>query len=159
MEIKVTNFVLTDHFCGPNNEPSLNFIYPALQEFKKVKAPVSVAYNIIKSIGAVEKALADYENTRKAICEQLCDKDKKDNPIIESGKYKFSDENYREFQKKWHELLNTEVLIDIWSFPKKDTEDIKEINIYCYETLMKYGFIKEEVKTEMKPSNGNTDKK
>lgn len=156
MEIKATNFALTDHF--PKGAPRLDFIFPALQEFKKLKAPVSVAYSIIKSIGAVEKALIDYDETRKIICESLCDKDNNDKPVIEGGKYKFSGENLAEFNAKWNELLNTKVSIEIRQINQEDINHIDEVNIACYETLMKFGFIKDE-DSKIVHLNGKADKK
>lgn len=157
MEIKVTNFALTDHFV--QGTLKLDFIFPALQEFKKLKVPVNVAYNIIKSISAVEKALIDFDETRKAICESLCDKDEKGKPISENEKYKFTESNLIEFNTKFNELLNTEVVIDIRQINQKDISHIEEVNITCLETLMKFGFVKDEEDLKVVHLNGKADKK
>lgn len=147
MRIEVTNFSLNNPFKNENKsgENQLIFIYPALIEFKKLKAPTNVAYNIVKSIKSVEQAIQDYDNTRISICESLCDRDAQDKPIIENGKYKFTTERQIEFQEKWQELLNTKVSIDIFEIKQSDVNNIKEINISCYETLLGYGFIKDDI--------------
>ena len=146
MEIKVTNFILADHFASPNTPHRLEFIFPSLQEFKKLKVPTNTAYNIIKSIGVVEKVLKEYNDTRVMICESLCEKDEKGNPKVENNKYVFTKENQNEFNNKWTDLLNTEINLDIWQINQSDLSHIKEMNITCYETLLKYGFIKEDTK-------------
>ena len=113
-----------------------------------------MAYNVVKSIGAIEKALYDYNSTRIAICETICEKNEKGECIKDNGKYKFVGDGYSEFSKKWLELLDTEILLNIFPINQKDIADIKEINITCYETLMKHGFIQEDVKVDVKPTNG-----
>lgn len=159
MEIKVTNYLLTDHSLTLDLQAKMRFIHPALQEFKKLKVPVSVAYNIIKSIGVVERAIKDYDSTRIAILESLCEKDAKGTSVVEEGKYKFSGNNHSEFNKKWQELLNVEISLEIFPISHKDIVDIKEINISCYETLMKYGFIQEDIQLDEKPTNGKASRK
>lgn len=144
MEITATNFELTDHYLAPGNEPRLEFIYPALQEFKKIKTSVPVAHNVVKSIGSVEKALADFNSTRTVICEQLCERDAKGECVKEGGKYKLSVENQIEFNIKFRELLNTEIKLDIFPINQSEISAIKEINIACYETLLRHGFIMED---------------
>ena len=151
MEIKVTNFILNNPFGVKQLDAQLMFIYPALQEFKKLKTPTIVAYNVVKSIGVVEKALKEYETTRITICESLCEKDKDDKPVIEGKIYKFTEENKKEFQLKWTELLNTEITLDIFPINQSDIDSLKEINIHCYETLLNNGFILDD-------SNKNTGK-
>ena len=143
MEIKATNFFLNNPFATPDSEVQLGFIYSALQEFKKLKVPVSTACNVVKSIASVEKAIKEYETTRLIICESLCNKDENGKPIVEENKYKFTKESHDEFNRKWQDLLNTEITLDIWQINQSDIKDVKEINISCYETLLKYGFIVE----------------
>lgn len=142
MQVKITNSVLNAPY-NINAEQSLSFIYPALLEFKKIKVPVPVAYNIIKSIGVVEKAIKDFQETRISICETLCEKDGDNKSITNSDKYKFTEENKKEFDSKFKELLNSEIIIDIFPINNSDIISVKDINISCYETLLKHGFIKE----------------
>ena len=151
MEIKVKNYLLKN----PNSEQSENelvFIYPALQEFKKIKTPTKVAYSIVKTIGIVEKAIKEYEKTRIAICESLCEKDEKEKPIIEKNAYKFTEENKAEFNLKLNELLNTEITLDIFRINQSDIDNLKEINIACYETLINNGFINDDINKPDSPT-------
>lgn len=138
MEIKIKNFFLKDSFSESKND--LSFFYNALQEFKKLKAPVSVASNTVKTIGVLEKALTEYEGTRAVLCEGLCERDDNDNPVVENNNYKFTEENKKEFNLKFNELLNTEIALDICNVKQDDIKGL-DINIACYETLLKYNFI------------------
>lgn len=145
MEIKVTNFTLIDHFKNPNIDSS-NFILPALNEFKKCKMIVSVASKIVKNISTVNTALLECDKIRIVIAESLCERDG-DKPVtvVNNGvsKYKFSDEGYKEFNEKWVQLLNTEITIDITPINELDIENL-EVNVACYQTLVRHGFIKEK---------------
>lgn len=161
MEIKIKNHSLENTFNSKNHESDMEFIYPALLEFKKLKAPVNVAYNIVKSIKVVEQACKDYNDTRISICESLCEKDETGKTSMQDGKYKLAEENTIEFQNKWEELLNTEIILDIFPVRQSELKGINEVNICCYETLMRTGFIIDDTKVEVKPviANGKADKK
>lgn len=150
MQVKITNFFLKNPFSTDNKEPNMMFVYSALHEFKKLKTPTTVAYNVVKSIGVVEKSVKECESTRVALCESLCEKDAEEKPIIEKNNYKFTEENKKEFHVKWQELLNTEITLDIFPINKSDIENVKEINIACFETLLKHGFIKDDTISEEK---------
>lgn len=160
MQIKTTNFLLKNPYVSPNPDSNLSFIYPALQEFKKLKTPARVAYNIIKSIGAVEQAMKQCDDTSTTILKSLCDNDENGNPISESGKYKFSENNLEEFNNKIQDLLNSEITIDIFPINQSDISNIPEVNIQCYETLMIHGFINDDTVQVEKPIlNGKATKK
>lgn len=154
MEIKIINGLLDspEYFTG---EQKLNFIYPALLDFKRLRTSVQVAYNIVKSIKEVERAIKEFTDTRLSICESLCDKDENDKPKVENRKYVFSDEGQKEFNQKFQQLLNTEITLNIWPVDNEEILAIKDINITTYETLLKHGFIKESIQPSL---NGKADK-
>lgn len=156
MIITVTNFRLKNSKNSFAFDDNLFFISSAFASFKRLKTSTKVAYNTVKSVKAVEEAIKDYEKTRISICESLCDKDLKGRPIIENGNYKFSEEAKREFDLKFEELLNQEITIDIFPIKQEEIEDLKDINIECYQTLSEIGFIQiDEIKEHKIKSNGN----
>lgn len=159
MKITTTNFVLKDHFSPTTQPPMLEFIHPALKEFSRLKLPVPIASKMTKNITAVETAISEYEKTRISIAESSCEKDKDEKPITENNNYKFSEEGLKEFNTKLNELLNTEITLQIKVINESEIEKL-EINGTCYQTLVKYGFIKEkEEPSDKVKSNGQADKK
>ena len=146
MKITVKNFVLTDYNRDTNQPAMLEFIYPALKEFSRLKLPVPIASKVTKDIMRVEDALTEYNKIRISIAESLCEKEN-DKPIIKDNNYQFSEEGKKEFQEKRLELLNSEVTLDIKVIDESEIEKF-EINATCYHTLVKYGFIKEKEEVE-----------
>lgn len=160
MEIKTTNFLLKNPFDTKNSDSKLFFIHPALQEFKKLKTPTKVAYNIVKSISSVEGALQEYEKTKIAICESLCERDERDIPVAKSGRYVFSEDSEKELNIKVGELMNSEITLNIFPVNQSDINDVKDMSIECYETLMRHGFIIDDTELpEMQVLNGKASKK
>lgn len=159
MKITVTNFILKDYYSPINQAPLLEFIHPALKEFIRLKIPVPIASKMTKNITAVETAISEYEKTRISIVESLCEKDENEKPVTENNNYKFSEEGLKEFNHKLNELLNSEITLEIKVINESEIEKL-EINGTCYQTLAKYGFIKEKEEPSDKVKlNGQADKK
>lgn len=139
MELKIKNFFLQDTF-SPNRDDK-SFLWNALNEFKKLKVSIPVAYNTIKTINNINKALEEYNAIRISIADELCEKTADGNKVIENNQYKFSEENLKEFNTKINDLLHTEVNIDVWSIKQSQIDNLKDIEINVYETLVIYNFI------------------
>lgn len=139
MEIKIKNFFLQDTF-SPNRDDK-SFLWNALNEFKKLKVSIPVAYNTIKTINNINKALEEYNAIRISIADELCEKTEDGKKVIENNQYKFSEENLKEFNTKINDLLHTEIYLDVWSIKQSQIDNLKDIEINVYETLVKYNFI------------------
>lgn len=146
MKIKVENYFLRDPVIQTNGSQNMGFIIVALNEFKYLRASTRVAYNIIKSFREVERAIKDLEETRIAVCQSLCQKDEEGNLIQINNQFQFSEDGKIEFATKYQELLQQVVELDIFPIQNSDINDLPNVSVAAYETLLKFGFIQEEEK-------------
>jgi hypothetical protein len=78
----------------------------------------TVAFKLKHNMSAVEKVLKDFDATKKALIERLCDKNEAGEPIIKDNAYSFTDPVIAKcFHDEHDELLKQEVEVDIKTVP------------------------------------------
>ena len=106
-------------------------VLDVLNNVAQQRLPVSIALKLQKLGAAVVVEHKHFEKLRLKICNDLCDKDEKGEPILDKGSdgkglamYTFN-QNKEEFEKQFNDLLNQDIEIDFKPIPASALDSAK----------------------------------
>lgn len=87
----------------------------ALIVINQAKLPVKTSYSLSRSIKKIAEELEHFSEQHLALIKEYGEEG------VEGGSWKVKPENMAEFSKRYDELLDVEVDIDVWKLPLEDS--------------------------------------
>ena len=95
---------------------------------KDVKLKGKVAYAVIRNIEKLSSADRAFEDTRKKLIEDACEKDTEGKPVLEEENgqqvYKMSEEAREKFNKDFIELLDADADVELHKIEESLVDDL-----------------------------------